>query len=401
MKYFSILMLLLLARGASAQWKDASFINPGRIGQFDTDVFCSDASEGKLWRHNPSDPYTSQFSWRGTSGIFGGDPILSFFNLGPYAFVGTTQGNIYRSSNAGEDWGTVGQALPFLPAITGFAFIDSSLFISTGGVWKSTDSGIHWTESDAGVANKTCLALRRLGNDLFVATNNGVYRSTDGGNNWTSSYTPGGAATGLAIAGTDIFAIAGPGVIRSTNSGQSWEQVNSGLTPNYVNTLASDGTNLFAATNGRGVYFSSNAGESWDSSNTGLMRDGVNNYEVTTIGVFDSTLFAASTEDGIGFLKMRPISEMVQKSAVEDQPQPSPLTISVYPNPATGLVTIRSGGTSILGITVLNVLGEKALSISSSHSSEISLDLSKLPSGTYFLRIETPKGSVLRKVIRE
>jgi hypothetical protein len=52
---------------------------------------------------------------------------------------------------------------------------------------------------------------------------------------------------------------------------------------------------------------------------------------------------------------------------------------------------------------VLSVLGVEVLTLDKPGglSSEITLDLSQLPSGTYFLRIETSAGSVLRKVVRE
>jgi hypothetical protein len=76
-------------------------------------------------------------------------------------------------------------------------------------------------------------------------------------------------------------------------------------------------------------------------------------------------------------------------------------SIEVYPNPAAGIVTILSGGTSILGVSILNVLGEAVLDIPNLRESDITLDISKLPSGTYFLRIQTSNGSVLRKVVRE
>ena len=76
-------------------------------------------------------------------------------------------------------------------------------------------------------------------------------------------------------------------------------------------------------------------------------------------------------------------------------------SIEIYPNPTTSQISIRSGGTLILGIRVLNVLGEQVLNISDQNSSDLSFDLSKLSQGTYFLEIETIRGTVLKKVIRK
>ena len=59
----------------------------------------------------------------------------------------------------------------------------------------------------------------------------------------------------LVAAGTTVFAgTAGGGVFVSTNDGQGrWTAVNSGLPNLAITALATDGTNLFAAT-GAGVF---------------------------------------------------------------------------------------------------------------------------------------------------
>jgi hypothetical protein len=96
---------------------------------------------------------------------------------------------------------------------------------------------------------------------------------------------------------------------------------------------------------------------------------------------------------------MRSIPEMTKDttaSVVQIQPDDS---LSIYPNPASEVVTIISGGTSIQGVSVLNVLGENVLNMPNLRESDITLDVSELPSGTYFVHIETANGSVLRKVV--
>ncbi len=73
---------------------------------------------------------------------------------------------------------------------------------------------------------------------------------------------------------------------------------------------------------------------------------------------------------------------------------------SVYPNPTTASVTI----TGVRGAAhVENVLGERE-SVPETRSLEPgtrSLDLSQLPAGTYFVRIETPGGVRMRRVVKE
>jgi hypothetical protein len=103
------------------------------------------------------------------------------------------------------------------------------------------------------------------------------------------------------------------------------------------------------------------------------------------------------------YLFDRTISDLVKPdspSSVVQLPQPED-TIEIYPNPTMSQLSIRTGGTSILGVQVLNVLGVDVLDVPNEHASNLTLDLSKLLSGTYFLQIQTAEGLILRKVIRE
>ena len=63
---------------------------------------------------------------------------------------------------------------------------------------------------------------------------------------------------------TNIFAgTYGGGVFLSTDNGASWTAVNNGLTNPDINTLAINGTNIFAGTN-EGVFLSTNNGAKLD-----------------------------------------------------------------------------------------------------------------------------------------
>ncbi|MDP4199759.1 MAG: T9SS type A sorting domain-containing protein, partial [Bacteroidota bacterium] len=189
------------------------------------------------------------------------------------------------------------------------------------------------------------------------------------------------------------FAANGP-IIRSTDSGSNWTQLS--LTAN-TSRLASSGPYLFAGTDS-GVYVSLDSGNTWRQENDGLGKY----YQVNSLCVFDTLLFVNTALGFPYYTAMRPIREMVDttKSAVAAGPVPQD-TLSIYPNPATGLVTIFAGTIPIERVSVLNLLGVGVLNSPNPHTSELTLDLSELPSGTYILQIMTAKGTILRKVIRE
>jgi photosystem II stability/assembly factor-like uncharacterized protein len=114
----------------------------------------------------------------------------------------------------------------------------------------------------------------------YAGTSGGLYKSTDSGLTWTRV---------TALAATDVSALlfdpavpstfyAGTigGVFVSEDSGSSWTAINDDLTNRAVNALAlgpGTGGNLYAATNGAGVYLYTEKPES-RSSLKGLDRRG-------------------------------------------------------------------------------------------------------------------------------
>ena len=160
---------------------------------------------------------------------------------GGYRDVGSPEGGLFRSTNAGRSWAATGPVgnevfcLAWLGADTVYAG-------TMGGVFKSTDAGSTWAASSSGLGALPVVAL--VGNPAAPATlyagvgwgaNDVVFRSTDGGSSWTAV---GGLTSprSLALDPTDsrkiyvVSRIGGSGVWRSTDSGATWV-VGSGLPP--------------------------------------------------------------------------------------------------------------------------------------------------------------------------
>jgi hypothetical protein len=102
------------------------------------------------------------------------------------------------------------------------------------------------------------------------------------------------AVQSLAVNGTNIFAgTIGFGVYLSTNNGTSWDTVNTGLINPYIQSLVVNGTNIFAGTGGGGVFLSTDNGISWNAINTGLT-----NTNVFSLAISGTTIFAG-TANGV------------------------------------------------------------------------------------------------------
>ena len=404
-----IILLVFAAIPCSAQWKNAYM--RGQIftfGVHDTSFFISTPSPAHLvWR---LDALAPNVVWTGADN--GIDPtqgnVTSFASLGLYLFAGMTSSNgtssgCFRSGNNGGSWQVNGGS----PLVSNGRYLLSS-GVST--VYRSTDSGGSWQPVNCPVA----YSFAALGSCFVASTSAGVYRSLDGGVIWNKISNP---VIGLMTPMDSLLFIVSNGKLaESTDSGTDWSMVavDSFGTPQYVNCLATDGKNLFAGTT-TGFLVSTDIGKHWSPKNDSITYHDVNppdthtsTEDVTQIGVFDSLVFAEVHYNPFAltdyyYLFDRSIRDLTDttQSAVRSVARSTNDTLEIYPNPAIGFVSVLAGGTSILGVQLLNVLGEDVLNAPSSYASDITLDISKLPSGTYFIRIQTSTGNTLRKIVKE
>ena len=128
-------------------------------------------------------------------------------------------GGLFRSEDAGRSWETVTDepSLWISALLVNPGNADQIWFATPAGVWHSSDSGLDWRVSAAGLNAVTvgngyqfdgrglhALARAESGM-LFLGTEQGLYQSGDGGSNWSPALeTPWGLAPVLDLAVTDI-----------------------------------------------------------------------------------------------------------------------------------------------------------------------------------------------------
>jgi hypothetical protein len=77
-------------------------------------------------------------------------------------------------------------------------------------------------------------------------------------------------------------------------------------------------------------------------------------------------------------------------------------SISVYPNPTDGQLQITNYELRIENIEIFDVMGRCVATVETHGRASLQLDISHLPSGVYFVRIQTENGAVItRKVIKQ
>jgi len=74
--------------------------------------------------------------------------------------------------------------------------------------------------------------------------------------------------------------------------------------------------------------------------------------------------------------------------------------IIIYPNPTSGEVRVESGALRVESVEIFDVMGKNVSRLTSHISHPISIDISYLPSGVYFLRIVTENEVVTKKIIK-
>ena len=124
---------------------------------------------------------------------------------------------------------------------------------------------------------------------MLAATDFGVFLSLDNWENWIfndNALTHKYVQT-LVTQGSNVFAgTRSDGVFLSADTGRTWSPVNFGLSDlNIVALLAKD-YNIFAGTANDGIFISTNNGQNWSSINSGLT-----NLKTRTLYIKDSTLW--------------------------------------------------------------------------------------------------------------
>jgi len=243
-----------------------------------------------------------------------GDRISDVIYVGAWAGdEGGVKGGIWKSSDEGTTWQQIGlvdgdsefltraniwvlRSDPSNPDILYAGLYGDGSLDTPGGIFKSTDGGLNWTEitNNIPALNISDIAISPDGGTLYAATNTfdkpepgaGIYKSTDGGGAWTP-VNHGLEETSLKfevllmdkddpnVLYTGPFR-GGAGMYKTTDGGEHWYRTTSDYSgwweewfDNAWAIAEGADSKLYVAT-WNGIYRSDDDGETWRARSQGL-----------------------------------------------------------------------------------------------------------------------------------
>ncbi len=345
--------------------------------------------------------------WTHVYGADGMEAIVD--NFDPQTIYVTSQGgNILKSTDGGF---TFNGATPFDTLsgnwVTPYVMDANNgemLWAGYQEIYKTTNGAGSWsqltTDLTGGNNIDNLIVAASNNNYIYASSTEYLYVSTDGGTNW-NTYDPAPGQFISYITNDPLNAsriwitITSNGsdkVLYSKNAGNTFTNITGNLTNMGFNCIAyqkNANDALYLGTE-IGMFYKDTTMTNWVTFNTDLPNVKVNELEIN-YGI--GKIRAATYGRGIWE------APLYNSNGIEEN---FAANFEIYPNPAKGILNIQtdksmSGNMEIKLFTIIGALS-KQMQVKA-NGQLISLDVSNLVAGSYFLRISNDKGSFTKKVV--
>jgi photosystem II stability/assembly factor-like uncharacterized protein len=362
-----------------------------------------------------------------------------------FLFIGTSGGYVLRSSDNGKNWLTSKPDAVYPYSISSVDYLSGTLSINTtNGTYRSKDNGDTWVYVKFPLNGPIPETQVQIGNnlyaDLFDTSFYGAHiaQSRDSGKTWVPINNGLGVNSYIfAVFDTTLFAKGGS-IYRLNNATQTWTLADSGLNNLSIVYFAATKKNIFVSAGEDGIFRSTDNGSHW-------IPTGFNNkLRVTSLAVFNNTIFAGttagnqgvffSTDEGISWtandsnfsffndelfvyndylflitnelnIWRRPLSEFADVKKQTSTEINELVFHPNYPNPFTSQTTISfsTSKREFVDVKIFDLLGKECAHLFSGeletgdHSYE--WNASRLPFGVYTCIIHSADGTIAEQQI--
>jgi photosystem II stability/assembly factor-like uncharacterized protein len=315
----------------------------------------------------------------------------------------------YTHSHFFEEW-----SCNYLTNITQNPENKNSILISqiAYGLSKSSTFGLSWDRlSEVDISAHYCLGYHPLDTTILYSAGETdyfdavIYKSSDNGNTWIERFRlPDNIIFCMAFHPTnhDILVVGTIyGIGKSTDRGQTWNWNVVEMDFNFQTILFDEKKPeiLYAAGFIRNpigdniirIYRSTDMGNNWELAYNENLH--MSCFGVNEMIKYENKLIVYTRNCGLFELTIEDVGINEVESAKK---------VAIFPNPTTDEFKIESGGLKLRGFEIFDVYGRKLpMSHASLSTSETVLNISHLPAGVYFGKINTEAGQVRKKVVKE
>ena len=264
------------------------------------------------------------------------------------------------------------------------------LFIALISLIRIANAQSGWTAQSSGTSNYLYSVYFTDSNTGYAVGMSGtILKTTNGGNNWTAQSS--GTSFSLSsvyFSDADTgYAVGVPGIIlKTTNGGNNWTSQTSGTVNNLYSVFFTNANTGYAVGQNGTIIKTTNGGTNWTAqlSGTSIFLRSVYFPDANTgYAVGDSGTILKTINGGVSWIEDNRVAEN---------------NFVIYPNPTYDNVTIESSGNA--DIDIIEIHGRLIESLKIIDSKSL-INLSKLSSGVYIMKIKTKDSIITKKIIKD
>lgn len=318
-------------------------------------------------------------------------------------YVVGSDGTILKTSNAGTSWISQTSGTTNWLFSVYFTDVNTGYVVGNGGtILKTNNAGTNWVAQTSGITgNLWSVFFYDSNNGYAVGSDGTILKTSDAGTNWISQ-TSGTTQWLKSVYFTDSnigYVVGNYGTMFKTINGGEITPIPSAPTNLTLNSLKNTLSKMILSwmdnsynEDGFRIYRST---DDANYTEIGTTATNINTYTDSTGEASTLYYYRVKAYNSAG---SSTFSNTISGTTSDIHEISENKTISVYPNPTTGKLSI-SASNNINTFEIFNLIGEKVYEKNFNQEKSIEIDISNTPCGIYFLKVSDGDKVNTRKIV--